>query len=56
LGPDPWAYGLGDANRKNVQTVLRYCHQQGLIGRMMPLGELFADTDLGDAGGGAENI
>jgi hypothetical protein len=27
-----------------------------LIGRMMPLGELFADTDLGDAGGGAENI
>jgi len=56
LGPDPWAYGLGDANRKNVQTVLRYCHQQGLISRMMPLGELFADTDLGDAGGGAENI
>jgi 4,5-dihydroxyphthalate decarboxylase len=56
LGADPWQYGLGDANRKNVQTVLRYCHQQGLIGRMMPLGELFADTDLGDAGGGAENI
>jgi hypothetical protein len=27
-----------------------------LISRMMPLGELFADTDLGDAGGGAENI
>ena len=56
LGPDPWQYGLGEANRKNVQTVLRYCHQQGLISRMMPLGELFADTDLGDAGGGAENI
>jgi 4,5-dihydroxyphthalate decarboxylase len=56
LGADPWAYGLGEVNRKNVQTVLRYCHQQGLIGRMMPLGELFADTDLGDAGGGAENI
>jgi 4,5-dihydroxyphthalate decarboxylase len=56
LGADPWQYGLGDANRKNVQTVLRYCHQQGLIGRMMPLGELFADTDLGDAGGGADNI
>jgi hypothetical protein len=46
----------GEANRKNVQPVLRYRHQQGLIGRMMPLGELFADTDLGDAGGGAENI
>ncbi len=56
LGPDPWAYGLNDANRKNLETVLRYCHQQGLISRMMPLDDLFADTDLGDAGGGAENI
>jgi 4,5-dihydroxyphthalate decarboxylase len=56
LGPDPWAYGLGDVNRNNLETVLRYCHQQGLIGRMMKLDELFADTDLGDAGGGSENI
>jgi len=56
LGADPWAYGLTDANRKNLQTVQRYCHQQGLIGRIMPLDELFADTDLGDAAGGAENI
>jgi 4,5-dihydroxyphthalate decarboxylase len=56
LGGDPWAYGLDDANRKNLQTVQRYCHQQGLIARVLPLNELFADTDLGDAGGGAENI
>jgi len=56
LGSDPWAYGLGDVNRNNLETVLRYCHQQGLISRMMTLDELFADTDLGDAGGGAENI
>jgi len=56
LGNDPWAYGLNDANRKNLQTVQRYCHQQGLIKTMLPLDELFADTDLGDAGGGAENI
>jgi 4,5-dihydroxyphthalate decarboxylase len=56
LGGDPWAYGLNDANRKNLQTVQRYCHQQGLIARILPLDELFADTDLGDAGGGAENI
>ena len=56
LGDDPWAYGLTDANRKNLETVQRYCHQQGLISRMLPLDELFADTDLGDAGGGAENI
>ena len=56
LGNDPWAYGLNDANRKNLQAVQRYCHQQGLIKTMLPLDELFADTDLGDAGGGAENI
>ena len=56
LGDDPWAYGLTDANRKNLETVQRYCLQQGLIARATPLGEFFADTDLGDAGGGAENI
>jgi hypothetical protein len=44
------------ANRKNVQPVLRFCHQQGLIGGMMPLGESFADIELGGAGGGAGNI
>ncbi|MET0876735.1 MAG: ABC transporter substrate-binding protein [Tardiphaga sp.] len=51
LGPDPWVYGLGTANRKNLETVLRYTHQQGMISRTWPLDELFADTDLGDAGG-----
>ena len=51
LGPDPWTYGLGAANRKNLETVLRYTHQQGMISRTWPLDELFADTDLGDAGG-----
>ena len=47
MGDDPWAYGLTYANRKNLETVQRYCHQQGLIGRSAPLEELFADTDLG---------
>jgi len=51
LGPDPWAYGLGETNRKNLQTIIRYCHQQGLIGREMSIEELFVDTDPGDAGG-----
>ncbi len=51
LGPDPWAYGLTSANRKNLETVLRYTHQQGLIGKLPALDALFADTDLGDAGG-----
>src|SRR5262249_33645029 len=54
LGADPWAYGLTAANRNNLETVLRYTRQQGLIGRDMSLDELFADTDLGDAGGSEE--
>jgi 4,5-dihydroxyphthalate decarboxylase len=51
LGKDPWSYGLTPANRNNLETVQRYCHEQGLIGRVVPLDALFADTDLGDAVG-----
>ncbi len=50
LGPDPWAYGLGEANRKNLQTIIAYCHQQGLIRRVWPIDELFLDTDAEDGG------
>jgi 4,5-dihydroxyphthalate decarboxylase len=45
LGRDPWAYGLGPANRKNLETAIRYTHQQGLIRREIPLPELFVNTD-----------
>ena len=51
LGPDPWAYGLTPGNRRNLETVMRYTFEQGMIGKTMPLDDLFADTDLGDAGG-----
>ena len=51
FGKDPWSYGLTPANRKNLETVQRYTHQQGMISRTLPLDALFADTDLGDAGG-----
>jgi 4,5-dihydroxyphthalate decarboxylase len=54
LGPDPWAYGLGEANRKNLETILRYTHQQGLIAKTLPLEELFLDTGLGDSAGAEE--
>lgn len=50
LGPDPWAYGLGEANRKNLQTIIGYCHQQGLIRQVSPIEELFIDTDPDDGG------
>jgi len=45
LGRDPWIYGLGAANRKNLETAVRYTHQQGLIGRQIPISELFVETD-----------
>src|SRR5690606_8761293 len=31
LGPDPWVYGLGPQNRKNLETMVGYSHAQGLI-------------------------
>ena len=33
FGPDPWAYGLGEANRKTLETAIRYAHEQGMIAR-----------------------
>jgi 4,5-dihydroxyphthalate decarboxylase len=37
-------YGLKGANRKNLETAVRYTHQQGLISRALPLEELFIDA------------
>jgi 4,5-dihydroxyphthalate decarboxylase len=54
LGSDPWAYGLTPANRKNLETIQRYTHQQGMVSRLRPLDELFDDTDLGDSVGSEE--
>lgn len=54
LGKDPWSYGLNPANRNNLATVQRYAFEQGLIRRIVPLEELFADTDLGDSQGAEE--
>jgi len=51
LGDDPWQYGLGPVNRNNLETILRYTHQQGLISRPMTLDELFVDTDETGYGG-----
>jgi len=44
LGKDPWAYGLGEANRRNLETLVQYSYEQGLIGRRLSLVELFADV------------
>jgi 4,5-dihydroxyphthalate decarboxylase len=54
LGRDPWEYGLTPANRKNLETIQRYVHQQGMTKSLPKLDELFEDTDLGDAAGTEE--
>jgi 4,5-dihydroxyphthalate decarboxylase len=41
LGKDPWVYGLGEANGKNLETLIRYSREQGLIGREIPVEGLF---------------
>ncbi|HUZ75604.1 MAG TPA: ABC transporter substrate-binding protein [Stellaceae bacterium] len=51
LGGDPWEYGLGPANRRNLETILRYTYEQGMIRKPLSVDELFFACDLGDAAG-----
>ena len=45
LGSDPWIYGLGEVNTKNLETLMQYSQEQGLLGRKMSLDELFINTE-----------
>lgn len=45
LGSDPWIYGLGEVNTKNLETLMQYSQEQGLIGRKLSLDELFINTE-----------
>lgn len=44
LGPDPWEYGLSQANVNNLETIIRYCREQGRIQRGAPVTEWFEDV------------
>ncbi len=48
MGPAPWAYGLNDANRKVLGTMIRYAQHQGIITRNLPVDELFHESTRGD--------
>jgi 4,5-dihydroxyphthalate decarboxylase len=52
LGPDPWEYGLTEQNRKTLETLVGYSHEQGMISRRIPLDELFLDVSEGRKRGG----
>ena len=47
LGPDPWEYGLTDKNRKNLETLVGYSHEQGLIKKKPALEQLFLNCRQG---------
>jgi 4,5-dihydroxyphthalate decarboxylase len=47
LGPDPWEYGLTDGNRKQLELLVKFSHEQGMIGRNIPLEELFLSVSQG---------
>ena len=44
MGTDPWEFGLSDLNRKNIEIMASYVHQQGLTDRLMRIDELFAKS------------
>ena len=50
-GEDPWQYGLGDANRYNLETAIGYSHDCGLIRKRLDVDDIFLapETDSGRA-------
>lgn len=45
LGADPWEYGLGEKNKRTLESLMQYSQEQGLLGRKMALEELFINTE-----------
>ena len=47
LGSDPWEYRLTERNRKVLETLVGYSHEQGLIKKRPSLEQLFLSVDQG---------
>ncbi len=45
LGPDPWAHGV-EANRRPLETLVRYAHEQGVTSRRREVEDLFFPSTL----------
>ena len=56
LGSDPWEYGLTGKNRKNLEALVGYSHEQGLIKKRPTLEHLFLGVDQGRKRGGEFRI
>lgn len=51
LSDDPWEYGLGGRNRKNIETLVGYSFEQGIIKRRLDLDDLFLSVVHGSKRG-----
>ncbi len=49
MGPSPWPYGVTE-NRKDLETAVRYSHEQYLTGRKLSVEELFWPETLNMVG------
>lgn len=47
IGTDPWEYGLSDRNVHNLDTLIGYSHEQGMIKRKLTMDDLFLPLDQG---------
>ncbi len=47
LGVDPWEYGLSERNRRTLETVVLYSHEQGMIATLPRLDDLFFNVSPG---------
>lgn len=46
LGEDPWQYGLAETNRRTLETLVGYAHDQGVAAERYALEDLFATDHL----------
>ncbi len=46
MGDDYWRYGI-DANRKELEVVMRYTHEQGLVKKLGKFEDMFHPSTLG---------
>ena len=47
LGHDPWEYGMTPKNIHNLETLVGYSHEQGLMKNKMSLDQLFLNVEQG---------
>lgn len=52
MGPDPWENGLTPANRKNLETLIGYSRDGGLISKLSTVDDFYIDVMLKTRGRG----